>query len=50
MFVRADENNPVEKKYFMRHERESKARVKAVNKRKGTRSSVGGEELGRLSS
>lgn len=36
MFVRADGNDPVEKENLIMHEREDKARVNSVNKRKGT--------------
>lgn len=34
MFVRADENEPVEKENLMVYKGEDKARVKSVNKRK----------------
>lgn len=45
MFFRADGNDSVEKEHLMIHERERKNRVKSVNKRKETRSTVGVEEL-----
>lgn len=48
MFVKADGNDLVEKKNLMIYERESKNRVKSVNKRKGTRSAVGVEELSQI--
>lgn len=48
MFVKADGSDPVEKKNLMIYEREGKNRVKSENKRKGTRSAVGVEELSQI--
>lgn len=48
MFVRDDGNDSVEKENLMIRERQRKNRVKSVNKRKGTRSPVGVEELSQI--